>query len=257
VPVTLITGDEINSLPEDNDPAAFVGFERICREEMNRLLANYGQDDDDSAVHFEYMIQVRAAAVAYDVDEILAAPDPSYDRDAFAAFYAIAVSVSTRLALQGRRERSANSVSLSEGAKARLRKHAASLAEELDASDLPAHRKAALKAKLNEFNRELEQERSSMTKMLTAIALVTAALTPAAMLVGTVQEDIIKLPKTVAAIQQINAILGKAKAQEIEQAPEPVKLPKREPTRAIEAPRAGGFSSPREDSADLDDEIPF
>jgi hypothetical protein len=261
LPVTLITAEEINGLPEDDDAAAFVGFERICRDGMNAILARYGQNDDSSEIWFEYMVQVRAAAAAYDVREILDGPSPSYNRDTFVEFYTIAVSVSTQLALRARRDRMATTVSLSEGAKARLRNHAAALAEALDVSDLAEARKVSLRAKLREFNAELEQERSSMAKMLTAIALVTAALTPAAMLVGTVEDDIAKLPKAVAAVQQINAILGKAKAHEMDRAPPPVKLPTSEPRRAIEGPRrtsTGPASLPREDfSADLDDEIPF
>ncbi len=259
MPITLITADERDALPEDNDALAFVGFERICQESMKRIVARYGQDDDASDVYFEYMVQVRGAASAYGFSELVDGFEPSFEYKDFNRFYAQVVEATTKLALSGRRERSAATVALSEGDKARLRKHAQSLDEAIADSDLSPDRKAALKKRVDAFRTELDKERSNMATVFAAIGVVAAVLVHEGENVGRWEDDLIKLPKTV---QAITVLMGAAKAKEADAAPDPIKLPASAKPKAIAAPTATpgrGVAARMRESlpADLDDETPF
>ncbi len=218
---------------------------------MARVLSRYNDNDDRSDVYFEYMAQVRSAVIAYDVPGLKDLPRPSFEYGAYNNFYTEVVSAVLKLGLQGRRERSSYSVALSQATKARLKKQADVLREALDASDLSEEQKARLRSKLDEFTDELEKERSSIGKMMAAASIVVAALTSVAVMIGKAEEDVIKGPQVLAAVQRISLLVGHEKGVEVEKAPQSVKIAA--PQKRIEAPKQPSATA----SADLDDEIPF
>ncbi len=263
VPVSLITAEE-EALPDDDDAAAFVAKERICREEMNRLLPRYGQNEDDTEVWMEYIIQVRAAAVAYGFYEMV--PPMPLGRDEYWKFYEGAVTLAATLARQARRERSSNLVAFTRGDKARLAKYLSELREALEVSGISEKLKENLRRRLDQFEEELGRERSNISRILLAASLVATAVggSAAAVLAGIerAEDVIIKLPATFDAIAKI---AGNAKTEEIERQPEQKNLP---PTpKALPSQRGGmdnlGYvrtnlaQEAESFSADLDDEIPF
>lgn len=272
MPVTLITEEEEESLPDDDEALAFVRKERICREEMNRLLKNYGRDDDDSEVWMEYIIQVRSAAEAADLEVGLLTPvsDKQLDHEYFWKFYESSVKLSEAMKRVSKRARAEAHVTLTGGDKERLRKHLADLRAALDVSKLSSKLKGNLGKRLDRFENELEEERSDLGTIVTSAALVWSAIMGAAGATGgaaiPVEKAIQQLPATVEAI---NRITGNAKADEIERTPEPKALPA--PRKRIEHQpeivEATGYgrgvgrgraSAPKEAfPADLDDEIPF
>ncbi|MET3665608.1 hypothetical protein [Caulobacter sp. 1776] len=247
-------------LPEDDDPGAFIMKERICRDEMNRILANYGQNDDDSEVWMEYVVQIRAAAAAYEIDNSLLAMPQKLDRDSFWKFYEGAVTTSAMLSRGSRRARIENTVSLTEAEKARLEKKLAELRAAVDAAPLSEKIKAGLRKRLEGFEEELKKERSSLARILVTTSLVFSAVSGAtigALSVAEKAEDVIgKLPATIDAILKIT---GKAKAEEVERQSEQKALPA--PPRALpgidRTQVAVGYGEHESFSADLDDEIPF
>jgi hypothetical protein len=210
---------------------------------MHTIIAMAGPNDDASDVNEEYMTLVAAAARQCGVTH----PDEDeefegYSDQGFKRQYRKAVSAATRLSLAAKQRRSVTMLAFPDGAKARLRKHLSDLEAAIDAADLPEKRKKTLRSKLSEFSVELDKERSNIGKMCAVLALVAAAL-------GGAESDIVKLPKTVAAIIKI---VGDIKGDELESAPGQVALPASDKRKALEAP-ASASDSP----SDLDDEIPF
>lgn len=261
MPVNLITAEEEDALPEDDDALAFITKERICRDEMNRLLGSYGINDDYTEVWIEYVVQVRAAAVAYGIgDEMIQMP-ATLDQDSFRKFYGGAVTLSATMSRQAKRDREGATVVLTEGEKARLRKRLDELKTALEGSSLSEKLKANLRKRLEGFEKELSNERSNISRIIVAASLVATAVGGGSGVLldrlEKAEDVIIKLPETLDAVLQIT---GKAKTEDIERQPEQKALPA--PPKAIthanptrEQPLAFG---PREDfSADLDDEIPF
>jgi hypothetical protein len=258
VPITLITIDDEESLPDDDDALAFVMKERICRDEMNRLLPTYGQNDDDTEVWMEYVIQVRAAAAAYGYEDRLAPRPTGNQRDQFWHFYETAVATSAHLTRQSRRDRSESVVVLTAGEKARLAKHLGELRAALEASSLSEKLKVNLRKRLDAFEGELERESSSIAKILVSASLVVTALGSATTVtlsaIGQMQDIAMKLPET---LEAITRIASQAKNQETERAPEQKALP--EQKKYLTAKDSAQTASPAESKSihGLEDEVPF
>ncbi len=256
MPINLITAEEEEALPEDDDAAAFVKKERICRDEMNRILASYGQNDDATEVWMEYIVQVRAAGVTYGVVDRLPPMPKKPDYDAFWQFYEGAVTTSSTLSRQARSEKSAGSVTLTPGEKARLQKHLSELKAALEASSLSVKLKENLKKRLEGFEEELEKERSNLARIIVTASLVVTSIGAAAGAalgaLGKAEDSISKLPATFEAIAKI---AGHAKTEEIERLPTQQMLPA--PPRALPRPARQVEEVQVREKFDLDDEIPF
>lgn len=251
----LITVSEMDELPDD-PMLAFVQLERICRLRLAEHTAQQERYDHADDKRIEYMTIVASAAEAYGIADF-GEPTEGWDARAFDLVYKRAISIATKLTIESKRARSLSSVALPVGAKERLRKQLEDLRTALDAVELDEKRKKALHARLNEFEKEISQEKSNITKILMNVALVVAALNQASGAITGIQDLIIKLPETVNAI---NILLGREKLKELEATPDPLPLPA-SVTKALPAPKppstardAGLWSSSPDD---LDDEVPF
>ena len=166
----------------------------------------------------------------------------NYNEAEFRRIYRFALGEATRLNLASKSRRSTIVAEILEGPKARLRKHVGDLEAALEASDLPDHRKRALRAKLGEFAAELEKPRSNVGRMLAVVAIVAAALNQA--------EDIaLKLPQTVDAVVKI---VGEIKSEELQRSSTPASLTGAKDPKALTGPDRQAA-----DAAEFEDEIPF
>lgn len=251
----LITVAEMDELPDD--PAtAFVQLERICRVRLQEYTAQQDRYEYGNDMRLEYMTVVASAAETYGVADF-GEPENGWDPQYFQGLYQRAISVATKLAIEGKRARSLNSVVLPQGAKERLKKHLEDLRAAINAVDLDDKRKAVLRSKLDGFEKEISREKSNISVILVGVALVAAALKQGTGAIGGMEDAIIKLPETVNAV---NILLGREKLKEIDATPDPLPLPP-SVTKALPNPM------PQSNSAnaapipnfgdDLDDEVPF
>lgn len=253
--VDLITVSEMDDLPDD--PAtAFVQLERICRTRLFEHTSQQERYEHGDDLRLEYMTIVASAAAAYGVADF-GEPNEGWDTRYFQSLYQRAISVATKLAIDGKRSRSLNSVALPQGAKERLRKHLEDLRSALDNVELDERRKKILREKLDGFEREISREKSNVNAILVGVALVAAALNQTTGAVTGVEDSIIKLPE---AVNAINVLLGRQKLKELEATPDPLPLPP-SVTKSLPAPTpksgGNGSGSTEKFSDGFDDEIPF
>lgn len=250
----LITVAEMDELPDD--PAtAFVQLERICRVRLHEYTSHLERYDEGNDLRLEYMTIVASAAETYGVADF-GEPSDGWDTRYFQSMYQRAISAATRLAIEGKRARALGSVALPLGAKERLKRHLNELRTATDSVDLDEKRKKVLKARLDEFEKELNRDKSNVNSILVGVALVAATLNQVSGSITGIEDAIIKLPDTVNAI---NVILGREKLREIEAAPDPLPLPP-SVTRALPAPKPSASIAPSggaNANFDLDDDIPF
>lgn len=245
----LITVAEMDELPDD--PAtAFVQLEHICRTRLNEYTSQQERYDHGNDMRLDYMTIVTSAADAYGVADFKE-PDEGWDPRYFETVYRRAISIATRLTIEGKRARSLSSVSLPVAAKERLKKNLEDLRDALDKTDLDEKRKKVLREKLDGFEKEIGREKSNVNVILVSVALVAAAINQATGTVTGVEDAIIKLPETVNAV---NVLLGREKLKELEAAPDLLPLPP-SVTKALPAPKP----KPSTDSFvdDLGDDVPF
>lgn len=252
----LITVDEMDELPDD--PAtAFVQLERICRTRLQEYTEQQQHYEDASNMRLEYMTIVASAAETYGVADL---GDPEeLDAQYFNNLYQRAIAAATRLTIEAKRARTVGSVSLSPGAKERLKKHLDDLRSAVNAGNFDDGKKKVLRDKLAEFEREIGRQKSNISTILVSVALVAAALKQATGAVTSLEDSVIKLPET---INAVNVLLGREKLKELEAAPAPLplppgvtkSLPPPKPSSATPGSRSsfgGGFAD------DLDDDVPF
>lgn len=245
----LITVDEMDGLPSD-PAAAFVQLERICRTRLGELLSYDNREYDTNSLRNDYMIIVAAAAKTYGVVEFESSEYEDYTEQNYERLRRKAMFAATQMGLDLKSRREADTVSLSEGPKARLRKHLTDLQNALAAAELPPERAARLKAKLAVFSKELDKERSNLTLILVGIAAVASAI-------PNVEDSIIKLPQTINAIMML---IGKEKLFEEESAPPQIALPTSVERKALTGPSNRQKSPAARPSAfddDLNDDVPF
>lgn len=245
----------MDELPDD--PAtAFVQLERICRNRLQQYVSQQERYEHGDDLRLEYMTIVASAAESYGVADF-GEPENGWDPRYFQGLYQRAISVATKLAIEGKRARSLTSVVLPQGAKERLRKHLIDLRAAIDAVDLDDKRKTVLRSKLDGFEKEISREKSNINVILVGVALVAAALKQGTGAVVGIEDAIIKLPETVNAV---NILLGREKLKEIEATPDPLPLPpsitKSLPKPAPRSSTVNFGQGPNFDN-DLDDEVPF
>lgn len=245
----------MDDLPDD--PAtAFVQLERICRVRLHEYTSQQERYDHGDDLRIEYMTIVASAAETYGVADF-GEPDEGWDPRYFQSLYQRAISVATKLAIEGKRARSLSNVILPQGAKERLKKHLEDLRSALDSVDLDEKRKKVLRTKLDGFEKEIGREKSNINVILVGVALVAAALKQGTGTITGVEDAIIKLPDT---INAINVLLGREKLKELEATPDPLPLPP-SVTKALPSPKSMAATSHLGQSngfaTDLDDEVPF
>lgn len=240
----LITPEEMDALPEGGQ-AAFVELEWIVRKRIDAEIEHQDQYSTATPAKMRYVTIVCTAAEEWWIEGFGEFSGRAYTDELFDEVYQVAIRASTRISLRAKRMRGGETVELPKGAKERLRKHIADMEAALEAADLPAKKKKHLASKLADFAAELEKDRSSIRTMLAAAAVVYAVVHGAVDFTKDVEEAITKLPETVKAI---NLIIGREKAEEEANAPEPPRLPTPELRKALPAP---AFES------NLDDDVPF
>ncbi|WP_395328685.1 hypothetical protein WBP06_13570 [Novosphingobium sp. BL-8H] len=248
----LITVEEMDELPDDPQEA-FVIFEGICRRRMNAYISNIGINDNTDAdeIRIEYMTRIGAAAAAYGIVELADSYYTDFNPTDFKILYRKAVAAATRLNIEKRQKQKGSIVVLPSGTKERLKKHLEELRKAVATSDLGDKRKKILEGKLNAFSKELDGEKSNITVILAAVAVVAAGINQTLSGVNNFQKVIIDMPKTVEAISNL---VGKESLSEQEQAALP-------PPPSVKAlPPPGGtarWTTTSTFGADLDDDIPF
>jgi hypothetical protein len=193
---------------------------------------------------------VIAAAKRYEIEPFASLEAPrvaDFSADVHRQFRADLDHYLTQLVLDVGARRKRASVLLAEDVKAAIRRHILEIRTAIDAADISEAKRAALHARLSEFESELEKKRLN----LMAVTLLTITLAGA--------------PGSIAAsgdlLRDIWRAVAEAKVSEEERrpmlaAPEPI---------AITPPRKEGIAKPRVPkqvpresfNQDLDDEIPF
>jgi len=246
----LIDQADIDALPADAE-AAFIEFERICRDSLEEILATLGQNDDWTGPHLRYMAKVAIAARSYGIggwDE-LAVPNPqNFEHAQFRAFEHDITQMVTGLQIRKAQERIADSVKLPESRANDIAKYVEVLRRRIEASDFDQKKKAALYKKLEALKSELTGgRRADLSKTMVIIASIVTTLNQA-------ESAVIKLPDAIAAVMKI---IGHVKEdEEAEKAERERATLAAAKTRAIEDKRPKPPQSEAH-SGSIDDDIPF
>ena len=174
----LISAEEFDSLPED-DEQCFVEFEAICRRNMTRMINSDTSGNFDRSVQAQYMAAVSSVAVECGFTHLLQPSTIESDNNFYENFSRFSLTVQgevARIRIRGRRSRGSLSVQLTDNTRARIQHYVTRLGEVIDASDLPAARKATMHGRLRELVEELEKRRLNLGKTMFVLSMVVANL---------------------------------------------------------------------------------
>ena len=245
----LIDQGQIDALPDDPE-AAFVEFERICRQNLGEILSDLGENDDWNGPRLRYMAKVAAAAAEYEIVgwEELTSPSPhNFEHWQFVAFEHEIAQIVTRLQIKKANQRRAETVRLPASRAAQIAKYVEVLRRRIEASDFDDKKKAALYKKLEALKSELTGRRADLSKTMIIIASIVTTINQA-------EAAAIKLPGAIHAVMEV---IGLAKGDEeaeraaVAAAAKPRAIEDHRPQQLQSKIPAAGFSSK------LDDEIPF
>jgi hypothetical protein len=248
----LISADEFDNLPED-DVQCFVDFEAICRRNMTRMINNDTSTNFDRSVQAQYMAAVSSVAVECGIPHLSQLRTIESDNEFYENFSRFSLDVQgevARIRIRGRRSRGSLSVQLTDNTRTIIQHYVSRLREIIDASDLPAARKAAMQDKLNDLIEELEKRRLNLGKTMFVLSMVMANLAGATTIAA----------EGPAAVTHIMRLIG------VDKESEELALSRlTPPSKALSAPRQKpappqNKPAPSWDTArggDLDDEIPF
>ena len=248
----LISEEEFANLSED-DEQCFVEFEAICRRNMNRMINENSPGSFDRAVQAQYMAAVSSVAVECGLPN-LAHPQAIENEDGFYEAYsrfALAVQGEVaRIRVRGRRSRNTLSVQLTDNTRTKIWHYVSRLREVIDASDLPAARKAAMHGRLQELIEELEKRHLNLGKAMLVLSMLMANLAGATTIAA----------EGPVAVTQIMRLIGVDKTSEEEAlsrlAPPPKALPA-PPRKPAPVQKQSAPSWETASGGDLEDEIPF
>lgn len=174
----MITDDEIDSLPED-DEEAFVRYESIIREAVRR--ENTNQDYRAWDVEREYVAHVLAFADNRSISVELPR-NPPFQEDSFRDWYQDFVravdyyKASARLQVSVRRKRNVASIVLSLDLKTQIGGHLTAIRNIVGEADLPENKRDALYRRIASLQEEVDRDRTR-TEALVALWLdATSAL---------------------------------------------------------------------------------
>lgn len=239
----LIDQADIEALPDDPN-AAFVEFERICRQNLGEILARLGEHDNWDEPRLRYISKVSAAAHEYGVQgwEHLPEANPlNFQYEQFAVFDQAVTQIVTRLQIKRAKQRNANTVRLPASRAADITKYVEVLRRRIEASDFDEKKKAALYKRLEALKAELAGKgRADLAKTMVIIASIVTTLNQA-------EAAVIKLPDAIAAVMKV---IGLAKDDEeaekvaiaAENAPRAIEDKRPKPPQS-KVPVSGGFSS--------------
>lgn len=252
----FFTQDELDDAPEDH-PQAFAYLVRIAQRKLNDHCRDLDGTDRDQYDMIEearhgFMNTVIGLGRAYGVEPFASMDVPRYDDFTSNMHRQLKADIDhfmTQLVVGNTLRNRRDSIKLGETAKESIRTHLHHVKVHLDKSTMPEPKRAALRAKLAEFEAALDKDRLNV------------------MAVGRVVLEILSVSCNVLALSDSATLqklltnvmvqVAEAKAADDEQR----RLPPVEPVQPIlparrEEPKVQRGA--REDfSADLDDEIPF
>jgi len=253
----FVTPDQIDDLPIDDPRAAFTQFVRIASRAYNAHVGALDTNQEDSwreieEARYGFMNVVIAAAKTYEIEEFSTREVPvfkNFNSDDHRQFRADLDHYVTQYVLDSSARGRRDSVFLQPDAKSDLRAYLHHMRVAIDGAEMSDGKRAALLAKLAEFEAELDKKRLSLVAVsLFAIAILSAP--------GGIATTIDVLPRMMGSILRA---VGEAKAQEDDRRHLPPTAPPRAITgpRAITSVRATAVVTERSFNQDLDDEIPF
>lgn len=251
----FINQDELDELPEDEN-AAFLEFVRIARGRLQERLTelNSNNDNDWDAIkdaRHGFVNVVTATARQLKIEPFASMDVPrvkEMDYEDYRQFISDVDHYLTQMLFTVRSTSRRESVGLSEEARTSIRTKLYYLREAIEKSDYDVRVKARLRARLDEFEKDLEKRRINYVAVA-RFAIEVIAL-PGAL---SSSYDI-----TAKLVNQIIQTIGEEKISEDERR----RLPPVEKTAALIPPRAEEKKKSEPDfgrgfSRDLDDEIPF
>lgn len=251
----FINQDELDELPEDEN-AAFLEFVRIARRRLQeRLNQLNGNDESDWHVIEEarhgFMNVVIASARRFRVEPFATMDVPqikNFSQNEYQQFVADLDHYMTQLLLDSRIAKRQETVGLSAAAKENIRTRLHHLREALERSECDERTRARLRARLDEFEKDLDKSRINI--LAVARVAIEILAVPGA-LAGSYDVS-------VKMINQIMQTIGKERIDEDErrrlppvEKPAALIPPRAEEKKKLDADFGRGFSR------DLDDEIPF
>lgn len=238
------------------DEEAFIEFETLCREKLERGLNSVGQNDSEWPYQREYMSRVGAAADELNIEganELLPSHEAGYGQNDFDDFNQAIFRIVTRLQIRALRRTAKVSVEIEPADKLKLKFQVNKLKDLAASSVLDDARKKAVVKKLDDLLKEIDGPRLDLAKLMVILASAVAMMKTGQAFITETPEMLVSIMDTVSIItdkegarQALVEHYRKPRALE-DQSEKPKVKPKPSPEPVA-----------REDfSADLDDEIPF
>lgn len=239
-----------------NDEEAFIEFERLAREQMERAIERLGDNDSWEVPRVQYMSAVQAAFDEFEIGGVgnLGDSDRTFTKEDFSWFNQAVTKAITRLQVRAIRRTSSDLIVLDSDDKTTLIKEVGRLKNRVTSTvDLTEERKQALIKRLDALLEEIEKPRFDVKKFAIAVAAVAGAAVGA-------ESVAIKAPETIVRLLEVVDLVRGKEAQRLAVI-EHYRAP-----RAIEHkpdskqnPSANSRQAPalKAVSFDLDDEIPF
>lgn len=246
--------DEIEDAPED--PAmAFTYLVRIAQgrfdERQNELAQNDVEGYAWEDARMGFMSTVISLGKTYGIEPFSGLEVPRFSKfgyDDFRQFKADLDHYLAQLVMGNALRARRDSIKLSTEAKARIRTHLHHIKDHIDKTEMPEAKRAALHAKLAEFEAALEKDRLNILKVGAWVLGILSVSANVAQLADS--QSFHKL------VSNVMVTVGEEKAVDDENR----KLPPVDPMPLMLPPRRDDdFGKPTRDlfSANLDDEIPF
>lgn len=236
------------------DEEAFIEFESLCREKLERGLNSVGQNDSEWPYQREYMSRVGAAAEELNIEgasALLPEHEAGYGQNDFDDFNQAVFRIVTRLQLRALRRVAKVSVEVEPADKLKLKFQVNKLKDLTASSVLDDDRKKAVAKKLDELLKEIDGPRMDLAKLMVILASAVAMM-------KTGQSFVIDTPEMMVSIMDTVSIITDKEHQRhalVEHYRKPRAIEdKTEKPKAAPKPRPAPVE---EFSADLDDEIPF
>lgn len=244
----LITPEDYDNLPDDQGQQ-FIEIERICRKSMNEMLGGESFSDDFAYnVRLQYMTTVEAAALELNVSGVQMPDEINNMNYVFERFALAASGAVTRLRLQGRKGRRADTVQLSARTRGLIELRIRKLRDAIEMGDMPDEKRKALLKQLDTLLAEIySPTRVSFAKVMTALVFIAA---------GT--SGIADAPDAIVNITEWIGIDKQAEDAEALRLGAPIKAIPHFPEPALppERPRRATSNAPAFSSGD-DTDIPF
>lgn len=247
----FITPEELDDLPED-DSAAFLEFVRIARARLQNRFNQLNSNDENDYDRFQdarhgFINVVTATARRLKIEPFASMDVPKVNNLSYEDYRQFTADIDhymTQMLFDSRLSRRKESVELSDGAKSNIRTKLHHLRDALERSECDERTRARLRARLDEFEKDLDKSRLNI--LAVARVAIEILAVPGALM--STYDGAVKL------INGIMQTIGEEKINEDERR----KLPPVEKPIALMPPRADEKKiSGRFGAAADDADIPF